>query len=115
MLRLAAKTNHPKGSSMAKIVHKYEVNGAVIDMPLGARIISVGFQGTPGMHGLDTALYVWAMFDVAEKRTEPRYITAHGTGDASIPDDATHIGTAMTTYGGRHLVLHVYERGRIFN
>ncbi len=83
------------------IIHKYQlapVGG--LDLPSGARILSVGRQ--------KESVYLWALVD-PDADTVHRDIEVHVTGQTvDDPDGLDYIGTAHGVDGW--LVLHVFER-----
>lgn len=83
-------------------VYKYKIDPELypIDMPKGAQVLSVKFQGDE--------LFLWAKIDTKAK-TEKRQFKVFGTGRQMPIDmgiDCIFIGTAHTEDG---LVFHVFE------
>jgi uncharacterized protein (DUF608 family) len=99
---------------MPKTIHKFEINGGVVEMPVGSVILNVDFQTHVHSHahaptGSALNLYLWAEFDSFEKRKENRLFQAYATGDDKIPHTAKYIGSAQYEGFGSQLVLHAYE------
>ena len=83
-------------------IYKYLISPGepVIQMPEGAEILSVAFQGH--------AFYLWAKIDT-DRLPEDREIRAYGTGHEIIVDngkEAKFVGTGHTKDG---LVFHAFE------
>jgi len=82
---------------------------AFVEMPLGARVLSVGQQDDP------RKLVVWAIVDPARSEGR-RCFRIFGTGhpfdlpsmDGTSPPFATFVGTVQTQLG---LVWHVFDCG----
>lgn len=83
-----------------KQVWKYKINPADgrIEMPVGAKVLSVAFQGQD--------LCLWALVDPGVTIKKERYFAVFGTGH-DIYDDAgfQFLGTAFVD----NLVFHVFE------
>lgn len=88
-----------------KTIYKYPVeiqDRSIIDMPVGAEILSVRTQDGKPM--------IWAMVDT-DAKVEPRYIEVFGTGHPIHVDmgiDRKFIGTFLINNDG--LVFHLFER-----
>jgi hypothetical protein len=84
---------------MAREVRKYELfyGPAATEMPVGAQILRVGIQ--------NGRVRAWALVNPAAEMTSRR-IGYFATG-APIPDNAEHIGTAVTS--DAEFVWHVFE------
>lgn len=75
-----------------------------VDMPIGARVLSVGTQGT----SFDRKLVVWAHVPDSTAKTEERHFFVLGTGN-DIPwrlEESTFIGTVQMGA----LVWHVWDQ-----
>ena len=90
---------------MTKKVFKYLIqittHETTIEMPIGAKIISVGCQ--------NDELFLWAHVDT-EKATEKRKIAVYGTGH-EVTHEGVFIGTVLMFDGS--LVLHVMDCGMV--
>lgn len=88
-----------------KTIHKYPVeilDRSIIEMPVGAEILSVHTQGGKPM--------VWAIVD-SEANVEQRYMELFGTGHpipVDIGIDRKFIGTFLI--GNDSHVFHLFER-----
>lgn len=85
-----------------KTIYKYtlDANNTVLEMPMGAKVLSVASQGDD--------LCLWAKVDT-EDPIEQRTFEVYGTGHP-MPDDDEHLqflGTALM-HGGS-LVWHVFQ------
>jgi hypothetical protein len=90
-------------AAMGEAIWKFELHpwSNAIDMPQGAKILSVGVQGS--------AIVMWALCDI-EATMAPRLVSATPTG-VSLPrayHGATFVGTAQMADG---LVFHVWDGG----
>lgn len=75
----------------------------VVEMPKGAKPLSVGFQGD--------ALCVWAEVEPGAKPDEVHFhIVPTGDTVQSGPGKLKFIGTASRMAGAHPYVLHVYQR-----
>lgn len=94
----------------AKTIWKYSVEPqtgrrvAVVDVPVGARIVYFGYQHPDG-------LCIWTEFEVPDDvggldgiAREERRFRLYGTGQA-IPPDAVYVGTVQSG----PLVWHLHE------
>lgn len=82
-----------------KAVWKFTLSdNATLDMPVGAKILSVQGQGDD--------ICMWAFVDT-EARVEKRQFVVYGTGHQIPFHNINYIGTAQI-HGGR-LVFHVFE------
>jgi hypothetical protein len=72
-----------------------------VRLPLGARILSVGQQ--------NGVMFLWALVNPGEQRTERRTLRVAGTGhEIADVDELQFIGT-VHMHGGA-LVFHIFER-----
>ena len=89
---------------MAPVIYKYPLRRAdeqTVDMPMGARVISVGIQN-------GTEIMVWAVVDPSRPRC-PRRFWICPTGEElplSMVSAKQFVGTAMIA--GGMLVFHVF-------
>lgn len=72
------------------------------DMPVGARVLSVGEQD-------DEQIYLWALVNTQERRKEKRHFFLFGTGNPIEygEPEGPFIGTVQTRAG---LVWHVFDQ-----
>lgn len=101
-------TSGRSGASQAgQAVWKFELRpwSIFIDMPKGARLLSVGVQGAPPV---ETAV-LWALCDPSAPLVS-RLVAAHPTGPTLPPAlaGAEFVGT-VTVEGG--IVLHIFDGG----
>jgi len=75
-----------------------------IDMPIGARILSVGVQNA----ATDRKLMLWAYIPKTEVKTETRYFFVLGTGNP-IPWDLSESAFVGTVQMGSH-IWHVWDQ-----
>jgi hypothetical protein len=89
------------------VIYKYRLDITdtyiPLDLPLGARVVSAGWQGED--------LCLWALVDEHEKTTEPRTFTVAGTGHefpCVYVGDVFHVRRAAGP-SGPFLELFVFE------
>ena len=81
-------------------VYKYPIyDNAVIEMPMGAKIIHVDIQLSH-----ESQISLWAIVD-PKKETEKRNFVIYGTGWDLSEDKMNHIGTVMDGI----FVWHIFE------
>lgn len=81
-----------------KTIYKYEAHGgAVVDLPVGAEILTLGVQ--------DGWVYIWALID-PEAPTRPVRFAKVGTG-WEAPDPGTYVGTYHEAGG---YVWHIFVK-----
>jgi hypothetical protein len=84
-----------------KKIYKYFIpEDGKVTMPVGAKVLSVGFQ-----NGIDEVL--WASVDTEEKESESRFFKVIPTGDEFDDEGLTYIGSANNDEYG--YVFHLYE------
>lgn len=88
-----------------RVVLKYKID-------LGTHAGVTEFQipeGSRFMHcdSQDDAMCMWFEAPVGETRTVQRGFRIFGTGDPTIPEHMTYVGTGM--FAGGRFVFHVYE------
>lgn len=87
----------------ARAVWKYPIpltaGVSTFQIPEGARFLHCAEQGE--------SICLWFEVRPAETLTQQRSFRIFGTGDPSIPDHLTYVGTALLSAGS--LVFHVYE------
>ena len=92
-----------------KRIYKYEFKKGSVEMPIGAKILSIQDQDHR-LHifqddRLDDRLHIWALVDT-DAEYEFRYFTIVGTGhDFPEADDYTYINTIQD----RSFVWHIFE------
>lgn len=85
-------------------VYKYPLSPFVdqtISMPHGARVVHLAVQ--------DGQVCLWAIVDPSAP-PEPRHFSVLGTGDRTLAEDSTYVGTVLLD--GGFDVLHVFEEAR---
>lgn len=91
-------------------------NSLQVDLPKGAKVLSVGFQLTDLLNGdhYREDLFLWAQFDSVEKDTlEPHYFVIAPTGKPIVNTcgQLIFVGTALSSNTKPYpLVIHVFER-----
>jgi len=92
---------------MSSVIYKHKlVKGSnKVDLPQGAEILSIGFQGQD--------LVLWYKFDeILGSPKETRYLNVIFTGeffDEADPEERKFIGTAQNGDMGAGIVVHVFE------
>lgn len=83
---------------MKRAVWKFDVSNSVtLDMPIGAKILSVQAQGAE--------ICMWALVNT-DAKTEKRNFVVYGTGYEIPGGRMSYVGTAQIAGG---LVFHVFE------
>lgn len=96
----------PLNRTQARAIYKYPMNSwdCVISMPIGAEIVSCGYQGSD--------IVVWALVDTDLGAVHDfRRLRSFNTGEAIDPahDLLGFVGTVTSDNG---IVWHVYEVSR---
>lgn len=85
-------------------VFKYEIpmgNQSSVRLPVGAGILSVGQQ--------NDKLFLWALVDPKQAKTEERTFSIAGTGhEIENMEECSFVGTVHLCQGA--LVLHIFEQ-----
>jgi hypothetical protein len=80
-----------------KRIYKYELKEGSVEMPIGAKILSIQYQ--------NNRPYIWALVDT-DVECDFRYFTIVGTGeDFPEADDFTYINTIQDG----PFVWHIFE------
>lgn len=93
------------------VIHKYEViDGALITMPKGARVLHAGIQKSARLPYDNEGVFVWALVDPDAPMVQ-RLVVSYGTGHGMHPAATIQKYVGTVHYVSMPIVVHVFDLG----